>query len=292
MIKRISEIQNLQFENPTGAYANDKELKILGLVFKWKIIPLFILSAHLLRGENPLTFKKRVYRLVEKGLLKKVKHLGDLVFFQLTKAGFLRFRQGLDGLKEDGFASEAIRHDFLSMALQLGPWAMTKPRSVEIVSEQELRRFIFNELPSWLPTIDTHRPDGFTQFKKNNRSRVFAFEIEINSKPSDRYGSTFQYYNKHRDIDLVIWLVKNKGLKKILIDNCLHVDERDISKHAFILLDDFKSSFWDAKIEVGQKTPISFVSMMSQECLGDVSQMSLDGLCPLVPDFQEYLAKC
>lgn len=249
-------------------------MKILALVFKWKVAPPFLLKASFMRGEKEKTFEKRIERLVRKGLLKRISHIGILKFLQLTDAGFLRFKQGLDGFKEEGFASESVWHDFLTSALQLGLWCSAKPDNVEIVSEQEMRRFYQKELPYWLPKIDGHRPDGITRFKNLNQSKVVAFEVEISQKSSDRYGPVFQFYNSNPEIDLVIWLVKNKSLKKMLIENIRHLNDVGQEKHAFILLDEFKTSFWDANVDLGQKSPIKYVELMSQLCQKDVISVS------------------
>lgn len=281
----------MQVETPTGLYASHSDLKIMALIFKWKIAPMFIIKASLHRGEKEQTFEKRVHRLVRRGLIQKVDHLGEFRFFQLTEKGFLRFKQTLDGLKEDGFASEAMGHDFLSLAMQLGAWAHAKPKSVEIVSEQEMRRFNVSELPSWLPSLDGHRPDGFTRFKHGNKSRILAYEIEINAKHSERYISVMQYYNRRSDIDLVLWLVKNNSHRKLIIDTCVYVDKVSLSKHAFILLDDFKSSHWDAMVEFDQKPPMKLGNLMYRFCQPDVQGPSALCLTTGVSDFLKYLVK-
>lgn len=286
----IAENQNLIVSKPTGAFASQLDLRILALVFKWKILPLFIIKAQLLRGEKVKTFEKRVERLVRKGLLKRVQHLGVIRFLQLTDGGFLRFKQSLDGFKEEGFASEHIWHDFLTMAIQLGAWAWAKPANVEIVSEQEMRRFFLKELPHWLPKIDSHRPDGFTRFKHNGESKVIAFEIEITQKSSERYSPVFQYYNSNQDIDLVIWLVKNRSLKNTLVENIRLVNEQGLGKHAFILLEDFKALFWDAMVELGHEPPLTFVELMSRLCRQDVSPLSKTCRESSFSDFQKIFA--
>ncbi len=203
---------------------------------------------------------------------------GRVGLYRLTDAGFLRFKQGLDGFKEEGFRSESIGHDLLTLALQLGPWVYAKPKAVEIVSEQELRRYYRKELPRWVPKTETHRPDGFSCFRSENGKSIVAFEVEINSKQSDRYNPVFQYYSKESSIEKVIWLVKNKGLKSLLIEKCTYVDNSSLKKHHFILLEDFKTKFWSAVVTSDQKSPATFESLMYGMCLSEVQGVS--NICP------------
>lgn len=277
-------------KKPTGEFASLFDLKVLAFVFKWKVAPLFALKAQLKRDEKDKTFEKRIERLVRKGLLQRVDHLGQVRLLQLTDAGFLRFRQGIDGFKEEGFASECVGHDFFAMALQFGIFASAKPKSIDIVSEQEMRRFQYKELPTWMPKIDGHRPDGITRFKYSNETRIIAYEVEVSSKEHERYLPVMQYYNSCRDISLVIWLVKNQSLKKIIIESARMVNPNSLIKHAFILLDHFKSSLWEAAVEIDQKPSCPYVGLMSQLARQDISLMSEMCRTTTFSDFKRLVA--
>lgn len=265
---------------------------MLAFVFKWKVAPLFALKAQLKRGEKDKTFEKRIERLVRKGLLQRVAHLGQVRLLQLTDAGFLRFRQGIDGFKEEGFASESLGHDFITLALQFGIFVSAKPKAIDIVSEQEMRRFQYKELPAWMPKIDGHRPDGITRFKHVNETQIIAYEVEVSSKEHERYLPVMQYYNSRKDISFVIWLVKNQSLKRIIIESARMVNPSSLSKHAFILLDDFKSSYWDAMVEIDQKTSTSYVGLMSQLARQDISLVSEQCRTTTFSDFQRLSSSC
>lgn len=278
-------------KKPTGEFASVFDLKVLAFIFKWKISPNFVLKAQLKRDEKNKTFEKRIDRLVHKGLLQRADHLGKVRLFQLTDAGFLRFRQGIDGFKEEGFASESLGHDFITLALQLGLWASAKPKRIDIVSEQELRRFYYKELPSWLPRIEGHRPDGITRFKHPNGSRIIAYEVEISQKAHERYLPVMQYYNSCSDIDLVVWLVKNQSLRRVITESIKMVNTNSLSKHAFILLDNFKTSYWDAMVEFDQKPSCTYVELMSELCRNDVEPLSEACRQTLFSDFLKLVAR-
>ena len=283
--------KNLEIDKPTGDHVSQRDLRVLAMVFKWKVVPLAMLKAQLMQDEKESTFEVRLFRLAERGLLKRIHHLGLVRMYTLTDSGFLRFRQGLDELKEEGFACENVAHDFFSMALQLGLWAEAKPANVEIVSEQEMRRFYLKQLPKWLPDIGGHRPDGFTRFTNPDGAKIVAFEVETSQKSSDRYGPVFQHYNSAEDVDLVIWLVKNKSLKSELARNILLVDESSLGKHGFIMLNDFKSCFWNAKVEIGQKPPLTLVELMSNLCRHDVGDLAKSCKKSSLLNFHRTVAK-
>jgi len=275
---------------PTGLYANPKDLQILRTIFKWKVLPPSTLRYLLAQNENPKTFEKRLERLVHRKLLQKVEHVGVLRMLQLSEAGFLRFKNGVDYLKEDGFASEAIWHDFVTVALQLGIWAAAKPSCVDLVSEQELRRFYMQELPHWIPSCDIHRPDGFSRFKLPNGIRLVAYEVEISRKSADRYDSAAQFYATSSQVDSVIWLVKDEALMKTIQSKVQLNDSSMMDMHNFILFKTFQDKFWDAEFIDGQKRGQKLVEVMSEMSQAPVEHLSSVCRETLVSDFLKKLA--
>jgi hypothetical protein len=241
-------------------------------------------------NENPKTFEKRVERLVHRGLLQRTEHIGVLRMFQLTAAGFLRFKNGVDYLKEEGFASEAIWHDFLITALQLGIWASAKPTGVDLVTEQELRRFYKHDLPYWVPNCETHRPDGFTRFKTAEGIRLFAYEVEISRKSSDRYDSVAQFYGTDPEIDSVIWLVKDESLMKMIQSRVAQTERPRMEMHNFILFKTFQEQFWDAEFVAGHKRGQKLVELMSEASRVNVEQLSQVCRDTLIADFRKKIA--
>lgn len=282
---------NITTQKPHGGFVNEKELQILKLVFKWKVLSFSIIKMCLLKNENEHTFKQRVNRLVQKGYLQRIDYIGKLILYQLTEFGFLRMKNGIDGFKEEGFASEALWHDFVSVAFQLGVFASVNSKNVEIVTEQQLRRFQRKELPFWVPQVESHRPDGFTRFKSNNSIRIAAYEIETSVKTMDRYDSICQYYAKSADVDLIFWIVKNKTHYQAILKSILRIDASIATKHVFILMSDFASYFWEAKTFCGQEPGLPYVSMMSSKCILDISEMYQACIETSVPDFLKDLAK-
>ncbi len=214
------------------------------------------------KSGNEKTFEKKLERLVTKGLLQRVDHIGRIRFFQLTHQGFLRFRQGLDGFREEGFASENLWHDFLTLSLQLGLWSAARPSGVEIVTEQDIRRFYRNELPHWLPSTELHRSDGLTRFKRGSEYKIVSFEVEISRKAVDRYDPVCQYYQKNTDIDFVVWMIRDSTLMKVIQERII-LSADSLNRHGFILVEDFKTKFWDAAVLMHQKGSVKFVDLMS-----------------------------
>lgn len=276
---------------PNGGFVNEVELQILRLVFKWKVLSFSIIRLSLRNGENENTFKQRVNRLVRKGFLRRIKYLGKLTLLSLTDFGFLRMKNGLDGFKEEGFASEAVWHDFLSVALQLGPLAACKVNNFETVSEQQIRRFFLKDLPYWIPNIDSHRPDGFTRLKQNGKFKIIAYEVEISVKTSDRYDAVCQYYARSNQINHVVWLVKNQSHLNLIQNSILRFDETGLSKHSFILLNDFIENFWLAKAYTGQQSSGSFVDLMYFLGISEISTVYSACTETAVSDFLKELAR-
>lgn len=242
-------------------------------------------------NENEHTFRQRVNRLVLRGFLQRVEHIGRITLYQLTEYGFLRFKNGVDGFKEEGFASEAIWHDYLSVAFQLGIFASFNSKNIEIVTEQQLRRFQRKELPFWVPQAESHRPDGFTKFSHDNTTRIVAYEIETSVKSMDRYDSICQYYAKGTNVEVIFWLVKNKTHYQTIAKSILRTDASMLEKHIFILLPDFITCFWQAKTFCAQETGPSYVSVMSSKCISDVSDMYPTCIETTVSDFLKDLSK-
>lgn len=267
-MKRATAVSN-------GFLANESDLRILRNLFKWKILPSTTCKQISLPNDKPKTFEKRIDRLLRRGMIQRLNHIGRLRLLQLTQDGFNRIRNDVDRLKEEGFLSESIWHDFMVLVFHLGFWAVSKPKTVDLVSEQELRRFYAQDLPYWVPRTDTHRPDGFTRLSSTRGSRILAIEVELSRKESDRYEFISQYYAENRNIDFILWLVKNKSMLD-QIKNCVaRVDSSRIDDHIFILFDEYADKLWKAKIVSGHKTGHDLIDLLS-ECHGfDVGTLSV-----------------
>ena len=252
---------------PNGQYANEKDLQILRSIFKWKILPASTCKLLCSPSENPRSFEKRIERLLTRRMLQRIDHIGKLRVLQLSQEGFIRFKNDIDGLKEDGYASELVWHDFLTVAFQLGIWAAGKPRGVDLITEQELRRYFKHDLPHWLPNVDSHRPDGFTRFKTDSSMRMMAYEVEMSRKTIDRYDSVAQYYSRTPQVEYILWLVKDPAIMTAIQKCVTNDDSSRLGAHHFILFDDFKDKFWDAKFVAGHKRGTTLIQLMS-ECSG------------------------
>ncbi len=275
-------------ESPIGSYANNLELKILKTIFKWKLMPSSTLRWMLTPNEKRNSFNQRKIRMQDRNLIKHVNLGGKLSLYQLGADGFSRLKHELDGFKEDGFLSEAPWHDFVVMTLQLGLWLIGNPENVELISEQQMRRFEKSYLPYWVPDPALHRPDGYTRFKNGNDIKLVAYEVELSRKSADRYDSICQFYSKSQDVDLVIWLVRNKALMNFILKRAALFSE-SLGKHCFILMDEFKTSFWDSKFKSGQEGGRSLADLMSLLSHCDVTSLSLACHHSIVNDFRKML---
>jgi len=280
-----------QVSKPIGAYLNKIDLQILKTVYMWKVIPPSILKTMLLPNEKDNNFSQRKLRLVKRNCLGQILLAGKLPLLQLGSDGLSRLKHEVDGIKEDGSASEAPWHDFLVVALQLGLWAAAKPKNIDFVTEQQMRRFNQTQLPRWIPDCSIHRPDGYTRFRERNRSSLIAYEVEISRKNMERYDSVCQFYAHAQDVTRVIWLVRDKSIME-LIERRAALLSHGSSKHSFILLDDFKDQFWKAKFVSGQEPGLDLVKLMSSLCHLDIESLSSACHDTLVSDFRKKLLSC
>jgi hypothetical protein len=157
-----------------------------------------------------------------------------------------------------------------------------------MITDQQMRRFEKSYLPKWIPDSTFHRPDGYTKFKCENKISLVAYEVELNRKSGDRYDSLCQFYASSKDITLVIWLVKNQSLMNFIINRASLLSDKT-DKHCFILLDEFKTLFWDAKFVAGRETGRSLADVMSSLSQTDVNSLSKVCHETVVLDFQKKL---
>lgn len=172
--------------------------------------------------------------------------------WQLTKKGFDYIVDTLDvTLKENGYASENVFHDYLVTAFHVGEWIFVQPPEVELFSEQELRRNWPSNYPSWVPEIQVHRPDGYTLLRNGKEKKLIAIEVELSAKNFEIYQEVSSFYDDMENISSVLWLVRHQSLMN-KIQKAIHSRRGNRSEiHNFVLLSDFKKYFWDAKIISG-----------------------------------------
>ncbi len=174
--------------------------------------------------------------------------------WQLTKKGFEYIVESLHVvLKENGFASENVFHDYLVTAFHVGEWMFVQPPQVELFSEQELRRNWPSNYPNWVPEIQVHRPDGYTLLKDGKNKKLIAIEVEISAKNFEIYQEVASFYDDMENITSVLWLVRSKSLMEKIQKAVYSRRGKRPGIHNFVLLEDFKKQFWNAKIIEGSE---------------------------------------
>jgi hypothetical protein len=230
----------------------EKEFPILEFLWRWKVATTSALFIRFqpLYNWAPFTAYQRLQMLRSKGLVEaKFVHSGDFSVWTLTRAGFLKIRNDLPLLKEEGFASEAPEHDLYVLAAQAGDW-LPKGTVCDVAyfTEQELRRQSAESLFSWLPPTTAHRPDGYWYFPQSKPNSLISLEVEINRKAFADYVGYGNFYNRYKAIESVIWIVQSTNLAHKIVQ-AAHgnlATFRDI--HNFVLLNEFLNEGWNAKI--------------------------------------------
>ncbi len=133
----------------------------------------------------------------------RVTPTGHKYVWTLSKAGYHSIRGRLPLLKEDGYQSENPGHDLLVTAFHLGEWAFHKPDGVELITEQELRRFQPHCHPTWVPDTDLHRPDGLALVQGPKEKTTIAFEVELSEKSAPDYAHVGRFYRFFPQIHLL-----------------------------------------------------------------------------------------
>jgi hypothetical protein len=142
-----------------------RDIELLKYLWLWKCSTFSALCDLFFPNTHPIKAYLRLAKLQSYGLVdqKVSNHLGKNLF-TLAPLGFERILGHLPDLKESGFKSENLDHDFLVSAIHQGEWYSERPASVTLISEQVLRRSQPDTLPLWIPKGTLHRPDGYWYF--------------------------------------------------------------------------------------------------------------------------------
>lgn len=246
--------------SPHFSLSND-ERSILQFLWRVKVAST---SALFLRFEPEFHWKEftayhRLLTLKEKGcVVARSDESGSVRGWGLTAKGFKAIRHLLLALKEEGFASECVKHDLYAMIAHYGEWiAKGAAPDVRFVTEQELRRIDGSELPAWAKGLQTHKPDGIWYFPDTEKKTIYALEMELNRKRALDYADLGAFYSEEKSISAVLWIVQSRGHANS-ITRALYAGTsavRDI--HNFALLDDFEKLGWASKIILGPRAEAS-----------------------------------
>lgn len=237
-----------------------RDFEILKFLWRWKILSTHAIARKFFPGVRVESAHARLRCLAEVGYIELV-HVDKKCFaWSISKRGFKHLMWFyLHEEIHEGYKSEYPHHDYLTTAFHLGEWLLNEPTKydpdepseVELYSEQELRCTPDEHWPKWIPQSTEHRPDGYTRFRKGEQNVVVAFETELTLKSKSRYADIVCFYEYGSGIDFVLWLVGTTGMANSIRRIFERYGSKNVSKHNFIVLEDFLKSGWDAKIIKG-----------------------------------------
>ena len=232
--------------------SQDCEIQILLFLWQWKLATSATLGFRFFNGQSSRLIYRKLNSLERYGYIetRKTEHIKHSVWV-LTQKGFCAIQHILPELKENGYKSESINHDFLVNALHLGDWLNDRPKNVEVFTEQQLRRFDFEFYPQWVPKTIVHRPDGYLYFKNPEAPLTVALEVELNIKCKSRYDGLGGFYAATPDIDRVIWVAPILRSLATLQNQLKENEFKERRIHNFILLNDLVQKGWHSEIKLG-----------------------------------------
>ena len=232
--------------------SEDRDIPMLRFLWRWKVVTTRALHAKFFASASLPTAYQRLLRLEQAGVIKCVCDERAVEFhWTLAKKGFDAIRSKLSALREEGFGVEHVRHDALVTALHLGEWMIERPEGVRLVSEQQLRRYTTASLPTWIPSPEIHRPDGYWGLPSGDKIVPVALEVELNQKSESVYQAVGDYYREEDSIPRVFWMVElesqARSIQKQIAKSVSH--RGDI--HSFVVLTDFRKHQWSSPICCG-----------------------------------------
>lgn len=240
----------------------DRDMDLFACLWRWKLLSTAALTEKFFGDRSPITAYTRLWHLRLANYIQLISDSGGRNYvWCLSQKGFSAIQSQLPELLEAGFKSENVEHDHLVSAVHLGDWLRQIPRGVELLTEQELRRYHLDHYPDWVPRTSEHRPDGYWRVLRDGNAITIALEVEINRKRDRFYQQLAHFYERHPQIDRVVWVVTSQlfaeSVSRLLKKE---IDSRSVI-HDFILRKDFEKNGWSAPIIIGaeQGKSLSFL---------------------------------
>jgi hypothetical protein len=230
----------------------DRDLPLLWFLWRWKLSTV----AALTKKFYPTCSEKTAYnRLLALRQGKVIQMRGDSAgqkfICTLDQNGYDALAESLPPLKENGYKSERIGHDFVTTAFQLGEWLLDTPKTVEFFTEQQLRRIHQDAYPKWVPRSDLHRPDGYTRVESGTSQKVFSIEVELSNKRDVDYKNIGDFYNRYRSVTNILWLLPSQHTAHNIHQKMKAAAQNSQDNHSFVLVGDFLINGWESKIVAG-----------------------------------------
>lgn len=230
-----------------------RDIEILKYLWRWKCSTFLALSEIFFSKSSSTIAYRRISKLRRYGLvdLKVTNHFGKNLFV-ITPLGFERILGHIPELKESGFKSENMDHDFLASVIHQGDWLKGLPPKIQSASEQELRRVQAESLPLWVPKSILHRADGYWFFSHEKGGQAIALEVELSRKERGRYAEIQRYFEDQTQVSDVIWVVQQSSLLNSIQEGLNSGRRLNLEKHSFLLLEDVLNNLWDAPVIAGK----------------------------------------
>jgi len=248
----------------------DRDLQLLLFLWRWKLSTTAALAVKFFPALLAHGAYKRLMELQHAGFIQAVPVYSQSGYaWSLTNKGFHTIRHLLCELKEVGYRSEFVDHDFLVSAVHLGNWFLKKPAGAEFLSEQEIRRYSPEFYPYWTPKEEDHekyhRPDGYWLLPTDGGKVVVALEVELNRKTNERYEKMAEFYGIEEKIYRVLWVVTTESQGQSIQDKISQANPRRANIHNFVTLKDFLSHGWGAPIQLGPDTGKTIDNLMWEQ---------------------------
>jgi hypothetical protein len=246
--------------------SNEIGIPILKFLWKWKLVSTGGLTRKFFPEiQHPFSSYNYLLKLKRAGFVaQKWDDQGRSFLWTLDRAGFEVVKNTLPPLREEGYRSEAVYHDWMTTAFHLGPWLTRTPHGVLLTSEQELRRIEPEDYPSWTPKSGEHRSDGYWHSKYGDTARTVALEMELNRKKAVFYPALGNFYGESAQINRVLWVVRTLSDAARILENLAKAPGAKREMHSFVRLGSFLKSGWSATIEHGSGRTLKVQSYLNK----------------------------
>jgi hypothetical protein len=252
-------------------YLSSRDAKILEYIWKWKIASTASIHEAVNRPQSEYSTTKVLERLKTNGFILDYHHPRERFYvWSLTEYGFAATAQYLGEIAEEGYLSENHRHDRLVQAFQLGEWSTHQNPRVLFFTEQDLRRRSVEYYPSWVPHTTEHRPDGYTRIAGSKRQLIFAYEVELSAKSTQKYEGILRFYKLSAGIDRVFWLVGDPFIKDQILSAKSCIKDDSTNYHVFVDINDYEKHGWDAQVTNERSETLFTMREKYQELCGDL----------------------
>lgn len=169
---------------------NQCDREILYFLWRWKVATTRALTVGFFADRSPVTAYKRLWKLERGKVIQSiaVDRQARHRVWTLSKLGFeiLKQQYFLPELQEEGFRSENITHDLVTMAMHLGEYHLGCPSEVGLFTEQELRRLYPEMYPDWVPRSQRHRADGYWRVPIGNKTKIITSWFQLAPMVAER----------------------------------------------------------------------------------------------------------